>query len=247
MSSTTRTKQIYNLISVVMLVLTGFVIVGAVIVAVLNPGGGGGVVGDQPTRFVIPSETPTLPGPTPNATMTITPTSTITDTPTITTTAMPSRTPTPTPTASASPTLTTTITLTPSETPTRTPTASLTPTSDSPYSYTGSISYKKNFANAAGCDWTGIAGTVKNLSGSHQTGFTIHVWGSGVDQRVNSGGAPDYGASGWEQYLANTPNDNTYNVQLESADGVYLSAVISVKMKDNCDKNLALVDFKQVK
>jgi hypothetical protein len=107
--------------------------------------------------------------------------------------------------------------------------------------------YLQNFANAAGCNWLGIAGEVLDLNrnpvppGQYQ----VHVWGSGIDERVPVGGAPAYGPSGYERSVNNAPAIRDYNLQLETVSGTSVSEVYSVQTRASCNQNLLLMNFVQ--
>ena len=153
---------------------------------------------------------------------------------------LPSRTPTPTPTS------------TPTETPTATPTGpTMTPSpTRSQYEFTKadfSPIYLQNYANAAGCEWMGLAGEVLDLNRTPVlTGmYNVHVWESGIDERAMVGGAPAYSPSGWEQFVNSQPVVATYNVQLETVSGTAVSQVYSIQTRDSCNQNLVRVDFIQ--
>ncbi len=150
----------------------------------------------------------------------------------------PSKTPTPTP--SNTPTKTPTITPTgPTPTPSPTRSAFLFTKSDlSPF-------YLQNHANNAGCGWLGIAGEVLDLNRNPVSAgqYRVHVWGNGVDERPAVGGAPQYGPSGWEQYLGESPAAQDYNVQLETVSGTAVSQVYRVQTRASCSQNLTQVDF----
>jgi hypothetical protein len=184
--------------------------------------------------FIEPTWTPLSPGETPQATATNTrrPTAEPSITPTF-----PPPTPTPTPT----------------NTPTATPTPGPSPTATntrSAYQFTRapiSPQHIQNFANAAGCNWLGIAGNVFDTEGNPVSAgsYRVHVWGSGIDERPPVGGAPAYGPSGWEQFLFDAPTIRDYNVQLETAAGTAVSEVYSVQSRASCNSNLILFDFVQ--
>jgi hypothetical protein len=182
------------------------------------------------------SQTP-LDAPTPFPTRTVGPTLTPSPMP-----FLPTRTPTPT------------ATNTPTPTPTDTPEGpTLTPSpTRSQFRFTRSDvspQYMANFANAAGCQWMGIAGEVFDINRNPVTPgqYRVHVWGSGIpDERPLVGGAPAYGGpSGWEQFLATEPAVNTYNVQLETINGTAVSQVYSVESRSSCNQNLIRFDFVQ--
>ncbi len=173
--------------------------------------------------------------------------------------------PTPEPQNTLGPTLTPSVTpIFPSKTPTRTPTATATntptetppgpPPTPSPtrseFIFTRSNNspfYLQNFANNAGCAWMGVAGEVLDLNRNPVPAgsYRVHVWGSGIDQRVAAGSAPDYSPSGWEQFLFNSPVIRDYNVQLETSSGTAVSQVYNVQTRATCNENLVRFDFVQ--
>ncbi len=151
---------------------------------------------------------------------------------------IPSHTPTPTPTA----------------TPTETPTASPPGPSPTPsptraqYLFTRSDDSPRYLENrAAGCRWLGIAGVVLDLNRRPAApgSYLVHIWDSGVDQRVAVGSAPVYGPSGWELFLFDSPTVRDYNVQLESPNGTVVSQVYRVQTRATCTENLLQIDFVQ--
>ncbi|HEC21852.1 MAG TPA: hypothetical protein ENI95_02920, partial [Chloroflexi bacterium] len=80
-------ERIYNLVSILMLVLTGVVSCVVVMAALAAPARSPRAA--QPTLFVLPTSTSTLAGPTANPTWTPSPTATLTSTPTATFTPSP--------------------------------------------------------------------------------------------------------------------------------------------------------------
>ena len=93
----------------------------------------------------------------------------------------------------------------------------------------------------------GIAGEVLDLSRNPVPAgsYRVHVWGSGIDERVSVGSAPDYSPSGWEQFLFDSPIVRDYNVQLETANGTAVSQVYNVTTRASCNQNLLRLDFLQ--
>lgn len=152
----------------------------------------------------------------------------------------PSRTPTPT------------YTPTPSNTPTSTPTGP-TPTPSAtrsafPFTKTdNSPFYLQNYANTAGCDWLGVAGEVLDLNRNPVApgSYLVHVWGSGIDERLQVGSAPAYSPSGWEQFLFDSLVIRDYNVQLETPSGTAVSQIYRVQTRASCNENLLRLDFVQ--
>jgi hypothetical protein len=247
--SSSGSVWLYNIITLVMLGVSGAVTIAMLMIASdpstpVNPFPPR--IGPLPTVYRIPSSTPTIPRPTLPPTWT----ATLTGTPAASATLSPTPTITYTPTDTATPLPTPTYTPTPSFTPTITPLASDTPTPSPtpPYPYAlrnSSIEYRANFANKAGCDWAGIAGQVLKENGKHKTGLIVHVWNPGLDERVKSGDAPDYGESGWERSVNDHPVDVIFYVQLEDSSLKPLSEVVAVQMIASCDKNLAYLVFQE--
>ncbi|MBI1258459.1 MAG: hypothetical protein GC204_13410 [Chloroflexi bacterium] len=268
--------QIYNLISILFLVLS---IAAIVLVAARMAGPPAGPQRPQvavPTAAILPSATLTLtwtPSFTP--TFTLTPSETITPTlePSITWTQIPTLTPSLTftvpPTATIGPTSTTaptstiepslTITNTldvtntpvPTETPTVndfTPVATQPPPSPFPFVLKDNqVIYTMNFANTAQCAWQGIGGQVFDLNGQPLIQMRVHVFGQGVDLYTSSGSNTLYGLSGWEVPLSTTVTSNSYIVELQSAQGTIISPQVTVTFVPDCSKNLALVSFQQTR
>lgn len=104
------------------------------------------------------------------------------------------------------------------------------------------------------CDWQGIAGQVLDMQGRGVTGLSIHLTGTyngkAVDLTTLSGAAQAwYGESGFEFVLGDTPVDSKGELHLQLADQglVALSSEILIDTYSACDKNLVLVNFKQVR
>lgn len=198
----------------------------------------------------LPTLTPTFAGSPLAPTWTPLPTQ-VTATPLPVSTLKPTLTPSPLPTfptKTPTPTFTPTSTNTPTATPLG-PTATPTPTRSAyPFTKTdNSPFYLQNFANNAGCGWLGIAGEVLDLNRNPVPldSYRVHVWGSGIDERVVVGGAPSYGPSGWEQFVFDSPVMRDYNVQLESPNGTAVSQIYRVQTRPNCNENLLQIDFVQ--
>lgn len=110
------------------------------------------------------------------------------------------------------------------------------------------------FHPEAGCDWTGIAGQVLNMSGAPvSTGVIIHVGGElgGIKKNITSlsGTARQYGEAGYEIVLGNTPTDSTSSlwVQLLDQAGLPMSPRVVFDTYASCDQNLIFITFKQIK
>lgn len=108
--------------------------------------------------------------------------------------------------------------------------------------------YLQNFANNAGCNWLGIAGEVLDAAGQPvpPNTYQVHVWGGGIDNRVLVGSAPEYGPTGWEQYLFAAPVVRDYLMQLETSTGTAVSPIYPVQTRASCEENLVRFDFYQL-
>jgi hypothetical protein len=156
------------------------------------------------------------------------------------------------------PTLAPTITLQPSNTPlslvppTRTPTqAPATSTPKAPYSVSVSAIESTIIHPDQACKWTGIGGTVVDASGAPVLYRTLRLTGSfngkPVDKLTVSGTALDYGQSGFEFYLGDTPvaSSKLLTLQLLDQGGLPLSENVYIVTYNDCKKNLILVRYKE--
>lgn len=98
-------------------------------------------------------------------------------------------------------------------------------------------------ANDQACNWSSIAGTVTDATGAALNGYRIHITGNGLNDTVFSGSALTFGQGGFELFLNGTPQENTYSVQLENAEGIAASPVYSITTQAACDKNVAILNF----
>jgi hypothetical protein len=245
--------RLWNAVSIFFLVATVLVIIYFIF---------RGITGGQvesaavPTARVLPTITVT-PIP-PTATETQIPTETQTPTETVTplpsSTARPTVTNTPTPLPSA--TVTETPTITPTLDVTFTPTVIPSPTGPSPtappalpFAGPPQVQFTRNFANTAGCAWQGIGGQVLALGGGQfTTPLQVHVYSTGQDfPRVFTGSNSAYGASGFEVRVANAITTETFYVQLESRSNIPVSPPVQVDFPGDCEQNVALINFEQVR
>ena len=104
-----------------------------------------------------------------------------------------------------------------------------------------------------GCDWLGLAGNTVDLQNSPVTGIRVQVGGflSGnkVDLLSLTGTALQYGRAGYEFTLAEKPAASTGKlwIQLLDQSDLPLSDKIYFDTFDTCDKNLVIINFKQVR
>lgn len=104
-----------------------------------------------------------------------------------------------------------------------------------------------------GCDWLVIAGEVWDLKGEPVIGLTLHLFGEiggvEVDQQVVSGSAITYGESGYEFRLEGLVVNSwdTLFLQLVDTNGLPLSNPYGLRTYDDCQKNMILINLKQVR
>lgn len=104
-----------------------------------------------------------------------------------------------------------------------------------------------------GCDWLVIAGQVWDLQDRAVKGLTLHLFGElqgyQIDQSAVTGSAPIYGDSGYEFLLENlvVNSKNAVFIQLVDADNAPYSLAYPLQTFQDCQKNLVLVNFKQVR
>jgi hypothetical protein len=192
----------------------------------------------MPALMSLPTETPTaiiitLPS---TWTATISPVPSLTDTPQPTSTLQP----TPTP-VSLSPT--------PTETETGPP---------SSYDFEVREGSPKAIPNIyhpeLWCNWMGVGGQVVDMNGAPVTGLIIRLGGDlpGIkipDHFITlTGVAINYGRSGYEFKLADKPvaSKKSLWLQLVNQAGGPLSDKLFFDTYDDCEKNLIIIDFKQV-
>lgn len=263
--------RVYNFISLFFLLLA-FVVLLVVFVQMARPAAPRPTpVVNIPTVAALPTVTPTdTPTITALPSWTFTPTSTETATNTGEPTLTPSNTYSPTftftqtftasNTFTAVPSLTITQTITPSLTLDVTNTDTLTPTRDftaqptepppSPFPFDlkdGQVIFTSNFANTAGCAWMGIGGQVFDINDQPLTQIRVHVFGSGIDTYAVSGSNTLYGISGWEIAVSNVVTSASYLVELQTSQGTIISPQVPVTFVPECGRNLALVNFKQLR
>ena len=179
----------------------------------------------------------------------------------------PTNTPFPTETSTPIPPPTLTVgpyaTLPPSPTPftLSSPTATLEPTEPSRgYQYELQQGSPIAIANIShpdlACEWMGVAGQVFDLSGGPVTGLLIQLGGRipGValpkDMLSLTGAALNYGRVGYYEFtLADEPvaSNGSLWVQLVNQEYVPLSEKIYFDTYDSCDRNLIIINFKQVR
>jgi hypothetical protein len=105
------------------------------------------------------------------------------------------------------------------------------------------------------CNWMGVGGQAVDMSNAPVTGLIIRLGGSlpgiVIPEHMMSltGVALNYGRAGYEFKLADQPvaSKKLLWVQLLDQSGGPLSDKIYFDTYDSCDKNLIIIDFKQVR
>jgi hypothetical protein len=109
------------------------------------------------------------------------------------------------------------------------------------------------FQPATGCAWQGIAGQVVDMQGKHLPSIGIVLKGTYNGKTVEihslSGTHTEYGDSGYEFQLGTTPIASTglLSIQLVDQGGIPISEQVIFDTYGTCDKNLVLINFRQVK
>jgi hypothetical protein len=164
------------------------------------------------------------------------------------------------PTATLLPSITPPATLTPAnfipatETPELTATPTATPTPKALFSASSVNSIESIIIPhllEAGCNWQGVGGTVDDQNSSPIIGIVVRLAGTydgkSVELTTISGISPEYGKSGYEFVLGDTPMDSRDRlyVQLLDQAGLPLSEEIYIDTSSECKENLVLVRFKK--
>lgn len=223
--------QIWDILSIVMLVLT-LCIVGYFVMIFVDPASslnilppGGRAALMVPTGTATPIQL--------QATWTASPTLELT----------PSNTPRPTITPFST---NTPFSLTP---PTRTPRPTNTP--KAPFGATSQQVESTVIHPDLACNWAGIGGTVVDVNGSHIVGTVVVLRGTlngnTVEQQTVTGINKEYGQSGFEFVLGNTAVESkgTLYLQLVDLQNIPMSDKIFVNTSSDCTKNLVLVRFRK--
>ncbi|MBN1440221.1 MAG: hypothetical protein JW929_12510 [Anaerolineales bacterium] len=104
-----------------------------------------------------------------------------------------------------------------------------------------------------GCDWSGVAGQVFDLSGAPIKNLYLHLegfWnGAAVSRDALSGSAEQYGSAGYEFVLGTQPagSSQTLWIQVLDASRKEISPRVYFDTFQDCARNLILVNFVQVR
>ncbi|HLA98256.1 MAG TPA: hypothetical protein VJL34_07360 [Anaerolineales bacterium] len=225
-----------------MVVLLGMIAVALIFLAIfLNP-----------YSSLNPFPPPTMPALIAFPTATATPVRFLQPTWTPSPTLEPTITSTPPPSPTLPPTETPFFLFTLSPTPQETPPVGGMPFVISPGTPVSTTS--QAFHPEAGCDWLGVAGQVFDLSGAPVSQQQVQIGGtlagSPVAMLSVTGMTNAYGSVGFYEFnLGDEPiaSNGTLWVQLLDQAGLAMSEKIYLETFDSCDKNLIIVNFKQVR
>ena len=107
--------------------------------------------------------------------------------------------------------------------------------------------------NSYGCEWMGVAGQVFAMNNAPVQGLVLEIGGSLSGERFDkvtvTGMVPAYGPGGYEVKLADVPVESSNSLWIRVLDqsGLPMSEKIYFKTFDDCDMNLILINFKQVR
>lgn len=113
-----------------------------------------------------------------------------------------------------------------------------------------------SFHPDVGCNWMGVAGQVIDVNGAPVQGLIVEVGGSLDGENIGNptvlqatGLATAYGEAGFEVKLADEPIESLGSVWIQVLDqaGLPLSERISFFTFDDCEKNLIIIYFKQIR
>jgi hypothetical protein len=103
------------------------------------------------------------------------------------------------------------------------------------------------------CKWTGVAGQVFDLQGRPVKGIRVWLNGTFDNKSIDYLGltleSSPYGPSGFEFTLGETPKNSTEKLYLQLLDqaGIPISDRVYFDTFEDCDKNLVLINFRQVR
>ncbi len=112
-----------------------------------------------------------------------------------------------------------------------------------------SVLFKPN----SGCSWQGVAGEVEDMQGRPVPQIAIELKGiyngKTIDMKTISGTHTEYGESGYEFQLGTTPLDSSGSLSIQVVDQSYLplSEQVIFNTYATCDKNLVMINFRQVR
>lgn len=104
-----------------------------------------------------------------------------------------------------------------------------------------------------GCNWLGVGGQVVDLQGRSYTGITVQLGGSLDNKAMNltslTGTVRQYGQAGYEFTLGDIPIASRSSLWLRLLDqaGIPLSERVFFDTYEDCQSNLIVINFKQVR
>jgi hypothetical protein len=104
-----------------------------------------------------------------------------------------------------------------------------------------------------GCNWSGVAGQVFDLQGRPVKGIRVWLRGTFDNKTIDYLGltleSSPYGPSGFEFSLGDVPKNSSGKLYLQLLDqaGIPISDRVYIDTFEDCEKNLILVNFKQVR
>ena len=104
----------------------------------------------------------------------------------------------------------------------------------------------------SGCTWLGVGGVVKDQTGNALSGMTLMLNGTlgfeSYNQTTISGAAPQYGQGGYEFYLGGEliPSLGSLLIQVMGDNGQPVSERIVFDTYSDCQRNLILINFRQI-
>jgi hypothetical protein len=101
--------------------------------------------------------------------------------------------------------------------------------------------------NAAACGQYAIAGQVFNRAGQPLNSYRLRLtYPNGDQETILSGGAPDYGPSGFGFLLGRRRSNRVYTLELLAPDAqTKLAAPVSIVFTGACDQNVAWAVFRE--
>ena len=103
------------------------------------------------------------------------------------------------------------------------------------------------------CDWMGVAGQVYDQQGRPVTGMLVQMGGRLEQNQLNlttiTGTAMNFGPGGFEFMLSDHPIESAGSLWLQLVDQAYvpLSEKVYIDTSADCDLNLVILNFKQVR
>ncbi|NTV36611.1 MAG: hypothetical protein HGA53_06625 [Anaerolineaceae bacterium] len=161
-----------------------------------------------------------------------------------------------TPSATLAPSATQTQNLPPTNTPVGSKNPTTTPVaSNYPFALQSQPSYVAStlFLQDSGCEWQGAAGQVFDMKNGPVLGVQVRLGGKYAIKNLSlttlTGLARNYGESGYEFQISSQPIDTkgTLWIQLFDQADIPISPRVYFDTFNDCQRNLALINFKQVR